>query len=110
MSDTKHTPGPWAWGDMDSTSGLEPEEGDRFVLRGKPERAGANPYRPLVLVVDDNVSLDQPDRDLIAAAPDLLAACEQMLDWRAQAKDYMHCLAVQEAMRAAVAKAKGGGR
>ena len=62
MSDNKHTPGPWAW--------------DRGVLRSP-----GMPGRHVVLNTFDGGErfLHGPDRKLIAAAPDLLAACEALV-------------------------------
>ena len=79
---TQHTPGPWVF--EDGHPGL-------YCIRAN---AGPIPVRPA-----DAYSL--PDAHLIAAAPDLLAAC----------KDVLRCGALPdswaEPIRAAIAKAEG---
>ena len=80
MSETRHTPGPWiAYGTWVSTS-----DG------------------PLIADCDTDVNAD-----LIAAAPDLLAACEGLVDWidPNEAMDGLN-REIDDA-RAAIAKAKG---
>lgn len=72
-----HTPGPWKW----ARSGLEP-----CVIRG---------------TVEGEISVDDEDAALIAAAPELLAALERIsrAGWPTN-KDYRHIAEV-------IKKAKG---
>jgi hypothetical protein len=107
MSDTKPTPGPWSWRDADEL---------------RQARGADNRYGAAVLVAgwdyDRGPYLDatDADRDLIAAAPDLLAALEaavehgmvpssSVLDGGAAS----HSAQVRTAdqIRAAIRKAKG---
>lgn len=61
---TKHTPGPW-----------QAVSRDILSLHAYPRASG-----PLVCVVDDNDNSRWPaDANLIAAAPDLLAALEDII-------------------------------
>lgn len=87
---TKHTPGPWKAVGRDVLS-----------MHASPRSSG-----PLVCVVDDNDDDRWPaDSALIAAAPDLLAACERLLD-AVERGD--HKAKAVDAARAAIARAKGG--
>lgn len=65
MSDAKHTPGPW-----------EVDEHDQIIVGGETTYGGR-------FVVCRMGNLENPqiaaDARLIAAAPDLLKACEEML-------------------------------
>ena len=83
---TKHTPGPWQAIGRDVLS-----------MHAYPRASG-----PLVCVVDDNDNARWPaDSALIAAAPDLLEACEEMIEHAKAAGMNV------TKMRAAIAKAKG---
>lgn len=86
---SKHTPGPWQALGRDILS-----------MHAYPRASG-----PLVCVVDDNDNSKWPaDAALIAAAPDLLAACEVLLDAVARGDHKDKAL---RTARAAIAKAKG---
>ncbi len=76
----KHTPGPWHIGVY------EDDNGETYVAVGRPERRGigGNDYslahcRQDVAHIQNAVNADDADAHLIAAAPDLLAACESMV-------------------------------
>ncbi len=66
MSDNKTTPGPWKW-----NRGLFHSEDKEIIF--------SNYYGELV-------AYNKADAALIAAAPDLLAACEAALPWFEDAK------------------------
>lgn len=120
MSDAKHTPGPWKWHDGYDTLGL--------VREGKPIPVGvpalAGLYGPkleeIVYGEWNNCSTagancsNNADKLLIAAAPDLLAACEAwdtgFVDGEQfDAEQFRVWVNERRAMaRAAIAKAKGG--
>ena len=86
---TKHTPGPWRAVGRDILS-----------LHAYPRASG-----PLVCTVDDNDDrFTEADARLIAAAPDLLAACEVLLDAVARGDHKDKAL---RTARAAVKKARG---
>lgn len=91
MSETKHTPGPWA------------------VIADGPTRVVAtDTSRPWRIAVVDSPSDADPDVDanarLIAAAPELLAALEEVTSTCLDAGFHGSDLARS---RAAIAKAKG---
>lgn len=100
MSESKHTPGPWEVIDIgDGVSGLFIETppmpfGDHATLRTR------------VATVWRHYDETIPNARLIAAAPDLLAACEAFAEWdcTAASLDIPNDLANQ--IRAAVEKAK----
>jgi hypothetical protein len=83
---SEHTPGPWVWTDYGELSGA----GD------------------VVMDADYFSEPSEADARLIAAAPDLLAACEAMLveldEWEQELGRHPAC----DLARAAIAKAKGG--
>ena len=96
-SAVKHTPGPWKVV-RDSKSVLLEVRGDNMTrvaevwtdTEGGQERRVAN-------------------ADLVAAAPDLLAACERALSSGAiKFADNALDLGIREALTAAIAKARGG--
>ena len=62
MSEPKHTPGPWKWSE------------DRCLL------IPVGRY-PQVLALDLPEFMLEEDKQLIAAAPDLLAACKTVMEW-----------------------------
>jgi hypothetical protein len=87
----KHTPGPWH---------VEPDEYQWLVI------SDCN-YRYVALVGDkDRFADDAANARLIAAAPDLLAACERALGWFEGDYGVNHPETVE--LRAAIAKATGG--
>lgn len=78
MSDTKHTPGPWRWSrtyEMDSGHFHWCLESDESAANGQTIDGSL----VLLLNRDDYCGtpfLNNPNARLIAAAPDLLEACE----------------------------------
>lgn len=93
MNTPQHTPGPW---------GYDRPTGEIYHADGD--------VMPRIATVDlDNVPADQFDADLylIAAAPELLAACEAMLS--AFGGNYPDWLTDEaQKMSTAIAKAQGG--
>ncbi len=85
MTDTQHTPGPWWFAQMDHEGNCVAGAGDRQL----------------------SVAISRPNARLIAAAPELLEACQTLAtlldtdDWIATGR-----LAVKQA-RDAIAKATG---
>jgi hypothetical protein len=97
----QHTPGPWAWVYADANHerpiALERDDGPD-VLTASEDTIGPRAY------------VSEADAHLIAAAPDLLAACEELLVEVASMnamRGYRVMPTVVEKIRAAVAKAKG---
>lgn len=98
---TAHTPGPWeiehGHHECVNTSTLP------WAMTGPGGREVCQ--SPNGVDVDDE---DDANACLIAAAPDLLAACEAMLEWVAREtddRDWPH--PVLDQARAAIAKARG---
>ena len=94
MSAQKHTPGPWRVGQIAQTVVADSADGTH-AAHGEIEYYGA----PLVC---ESVS-SSANAHLIAAAPELLAACESslaMVETNQGPPDW-------DAMRAAIAKARG---
>lgn len=87
---TNHTPGPWFCENGDNRWAVWDDEGMACICDVhagvEPDPSGATHAR------------------LIAAAPDLLAACEMMLTVYGLSQEAPHAV---EVMRAAIAKAKG---
>jgi len=114
MSDAKHTKGPWVWSTMSDANGMlmANHSGRPVVLaasrkgmQGATMQVRSRGDVPRLVPIADEP--DHPDLALIAAAPDLLAACETLLknivleeNWRDD-DDYM------ERARAAIKKAQG---
>ena len=105
MSETKHTPGPWEWH-------MQQFDSDDGRIEWRPMITGAD--QSDVAEVPWQGDTGKPDAALIAAAPDLLAACEAMLDrFGGTASAHAPTLgrdrdaAARSAARAAIAKAKG---
>ena len=100
MSESKHTPGPWrAYGFM-ITGGDFRQVAECNMPVGTPGREE-----------DATVDEDQANARLIAAAPDLLAACEMLIsdpseEW-SQTEFDRRVGAARDMARAAVKKAKG---
>lgn len=90
MSNATHTPGPW-----NVSRHATPDYAPQFGIY-----AGES-ARDLATVTGDNAAADAA---LIEAAPDLLAACEALLNCIDPARDWKEA----KAARAAIAKAKGG--
>lgn len=93
----QHTPGPWS-----VTSEIDRIFNGELIRPGKPEERNT----PVAVVCDFN-RFDRDDERkanarLIAAAPDLLAACEAALS------DGPEHFAVAKQLQAAIARATGG--
>lgn len=106
MAEANHTPGPWKWDEWYTMGRLvgpnhEPILGAAMLDLPIPylvARGGEWEGPPYEL---NPITPDHPDARLIAAAPDLLAACEAALLTRA-------CdAATRDMLRAAVRKTKG---
>ena len=99
MTNTTHTPGPWAF----KMTGWQTNPAAVY----SPRRPGAVACIP----ARTSVPLDEQSANarLIAAAPELLAALESAQAWIARAgyTDRDKWQSVQEQARAAIAKAKG---
>ena len=90
MTDTTHTPGPWQiWGQITGIS--------RSPCTGHTISKGPN------IFICDAIGTSDANARLIAAAPELLAACQRALV-EAVADDQDEWFAI---MRAAIAKATG---
>lgn len=93
----KHTPGPWRPGHIDHW-----ERGEKIAVRA--ENIDNQPYVAFLPDLDGNVLANAC---LVAAAPDLLAACKRMIkhiDHVWDDDDLMEC---RDELIAAVAKAEG---
>ncbi len=109
MSETKHTPGPWALEVDPDGMTIGPWSGKRE----HPHDGGGPVVDSRIVYIDrkDRVSLE--DATLMAAAPDLLAALEAARD-ALLAQDASYATRLDErglralaAVEAAIAKAKG---
>lgn len=94
---TKHTPGPWVVDDDDGS--IRTESGDE-VLVSYGDGEG------------HSLAATHADRMLVAAAPDLLAACETLVEAQRRADAGEHggfgfYVDAVDIARAAIAKAKG---
>lgn len=109
MSKSQHTPGPWRATDLDQHPGIENhDESVSIVIFGYRKGLDSNHY-------DDSGVRGKTRKEaianahLIAAAPDLLEALENVLSeifiW--ESEHGLHPYAIKA--RAAIAKAKGGG-
>jgi hypothetical protein len=88
MSESKHTPGPWVRYDQDYAEIVTADHKSSVAMVARAE-----------------------DADLIAAAPDLLAACEAAQSWiadfHADARDWPDNMdALSANLRAAIEKAR----
>ena len=97
-----HTPGPWKW-----TAARERGCWISGVLRGR--LFTTDHVYPIINspgVIDGlPVEVDKADADLIAAAPDLLAALKALLAW--STSEYQSNKRIDDQARAAIAKAEG---
>ena len=92
MSDTKHTPAPWS---------LVKEDGDRIIYASGDSLMCDAPYYPWCPKRD-------ADWNLIAAAPELLAALKKMLPENNRRDEHLRPnFETCEEARAAIAKAEG---
>ncbi len=101
-----HTPGPWEWLTLFGSSELVAYIKGETFLNGQPR------YK---ITADDGsacgeynaiIDPDSPDARLIAAAPDLLAALEEAVEWDGHDETGEPAVWLSQA-RAAIAKAKG---
>lgn len=105
---SKHTPGPWAWEAWGNDKSV------KHTLAAPPSsrRDGPSEYFPSlgarVLSVEDPIE-NPADVTLIAAAPDLLEACEAAIGWFGAGFDLPTDPGdiVRSRMRAAIKKARG---
>ena len=102
MSDkTKHTPGPWE---------IKPEESNRNYIRIRGSLVGELYKIANVPLPDYDCERDakecRANTRLIAAAPDLLEALQNLVDQCEQEPGWHQAPAIQSA-RAAIAKAEG---
>lgn len=107
MSSAKHTPGPWG----------SPRTGGSFAARKDSNFGGyacmlhatnGNRIERVAKVYGgdaDSAAVASANARLIAAAPDLLAACERALAQLLEVNP--HPVRTIEALRAAIAKARG---
>ncbi len=119
MSESKHDPGPWRWSRTYELGSAKHWclENDESASERKTIDAS------LVLFLSHDIYcgepfLNNPNARLIAAAPDLLDALEELSDWLAYGldkpdgaepteEDLRRCEALAAKARAAVDKAKG---
>ena len=118
-----HTPGPWYWAQNERAGGIylaTPDRGQLIVMdfvrqgmqAGQPRfarweglergRMGGIMKPAEILRLEEH-----PDACLIAASPDLLAACELFADWDISCRSLDVPKDVADAITNAVAKAKG---
>ena len=100
MMDTKHTPGPWYAGLYDTSP--------NFLRVGKHMAVGREGDDMLIAVCGTpGFATSEADARLIAAAPDLLAACKAMLELtETDHGDSEETDAAFDLARAAIAKAE----
>ena len=102
---SKHTPGPWRTvtlrdGTIRLNAGIEPGGHTIGMLYGQIFRGDPNEQKAK--------SEGDANSHLVAAAPDLLAACEMALGDGPHNASHGLDFRVVDALRAAIAKAKGG--
>lgn len=90
---SKHTPGPWII--------VDTQRGDAIVNALIDDESGAAMYDP---IVDGGIDTEA-NAQLIAAAPDLLAACEAAESWFSGSALSAQEQVLVEQLRAAIAKA-----
>lgn len=108
---TKHTPGPWI------AIHSIPEEGSEcFWLRAQPGGTICRGFSQEIGTINGPQSGEQEaNARLIAAAPELLEACQAMVEWDDREKDHAVdfsarialCEVAFEKARAAIVKATG---
>lgn len=90
-----HTPGPWMWN----------------RIRNERTLVGGDAVGTYVLRIDRGsmgaISLSSADERLIAAAPDLLEACEAAQDWLTDGIAEGYPDSLRDKIEAAVARARG---
>lgn len=90
MSGAKHTPGQWRL--------------DALTIIGDSGEG----QHPVAFADGPTMAISDANATLIAAAPDLLAACEALLAGHVVGFTHAERVAAIAAARAAIAKAKGG--
>ena len=100
MSEAKHTPGPWEFGPSHSSTGLA----GQLVVRPAGEFPHGEWVADVGSMYDDH---REANARLIAAAPDLLAALQKVVNHADAGTAAILDRLVEEA-RAAIAKATGG--
>ena len=109
MTESKHTPGPWKVIDGDSHNGY-PEEQSEYEYRVIPESTEPRPDNLIASFWDTDWGYEAlANAALIAAAPDLLAACEHIDKWFRSMLEYIPDYEWEqiEPVVAAIAKARG---
>lgn len=103
MTDTKHTPGPWK---------IVPQSnGESLIAR---EFETGNQMRPkglrivgFVMQRGDSLRADEANANLVAAAPELLEACERALIPLTGGGEFFSADDAVQCINAALAKARG---
>lgn len=112
MSNSKHTPGPWAWQKFGKEWCLTGQHGMRPIVLAVRKRGLTSLVNGLLVQFDPSLS----DSALIAAAPELLEALQNMLshfghqrreEWLNEA-GWQSALACENQAKAAIDKATGG--
>ena len=109
---SKHTPGPWCI-EMDDSqpfvcNAMNADSGYGTVFAGRVFTADGGIIALVQFSVPEHQAEYEANLNLIAAAPDLLAACEAILFQVIQGKVLERDACISQA-RAAIAKAEGGG-
>ena len=89
---SKHTPGPWRVVDSWNDHMVEGQNGEEIIWQDGPH---------------DTPTINEANARLIAAAPDLLAALEQLVAVKDYSDRIWGATFDWDAARAAIAKAKG---
>ena len=100
---SEHTPGPWVFecedvGSYGSTFWLDSENGEEIISQSE------DPYEGVLIKGGDFIA----NARLIAAAPDLLEALQDMYEWHEIQEDpEWHGSPLEQRSSKAIAKAKG---
>ena len=96
---SKHTPGPWAWGNFCEEVGAGAKDAMELVAYGPEDSKGMRPIYQILDIGEDGKVASAENGRLIACAPELLEACKYMLDY---------CPAgLMQSLEAVIAKAEG---
>jgi len=83
MSNTQHTPGPWKWYKLDPKQSIRDDSQDDHqwnALEAEPLRDGRGPILTYSMMDGEAlISCRQANARLIAAAPELLEACQELV-------------------------------
>jgi hypothetical protein len=110
MSAARHTPGPWTVTDLDAPHDFDRSIMARTPIHGNPV-AVARVYGGRILAKANSASVS--NALLIAAAPDLLAACKVLADHASEVYPHFESERGQAdiaAARSAILKAEGGSK